>query len=488
MAWYTSYIVVYFLFMFAVGFYYFTKVKTSDSYLIAGWNMGFWNIVGTIISTNCGAAVFIGWIGMGFTVGMSGFFKFALPAMLVSMLLIALFSRPLRRQKLYTLADLFGERFGSKTGIIPSVLSAFIYSVPTTALQIVGMSTVFSIVYGIDPKIGIALSFALVLGFTILGGLVATIVTDAIQSIILIAGIIILAFSALNFSGGMTAVLENTPREYLTVFGAESAGAVLMFALSVAPFYLIWQSTWQRIFASKSEKVAIRAGLTGFGITLCISVLPYSIGVIARQFVPADIHPDLIFSYITVELLSPAVGGLVIVGLLSALMTGADSFILQGSSNITQDLYHRLINPNATEKQLMFMARATVVAISVLSLIVAYFMTDIISMYQWALRISATTLVFPFLAIMFWKRTTNAGVVASMLAGAAATIIWPFFGTGLDEVVPGFIASLSALIIVTLLTKHSPKESVKAVFWEDLPSAQRQINGPPETPEKTNII
>ncbi|KKB41227.1 sodium:solute symporter family transporter [Bacillus thermotolerans] len=180
MAWYTSYIVVYFLFMFAVGFYYFTKVKTSDSYLIAGWNMGFWNIVGTIISTNCGAAVFIGWIGMGFTVGMSGFFKFALPAMLVSMLLIALFSRPLRRQKLYTLADLFGERFGSKTGIIPSVLSAFIYSAPTTALQIVGMSTVFSIVYGIDPKIGIALSFALVLGFTILGGLVATIVTDAI--------------------------------------------------------------------------------------------------------------------------------------------------------------------------------------------------------------------------------------------------------------------------------------------------------------------
>src|SRR5690606_17911915 len=134
------------------------------------------------------------------------------------------------------------------------------------------------------------------------------------------------------------------------------------------------QSTWQRIFASKSEKVATRAGLTGFGITLCISVLPYSIGVIARQFVPADIHPDLIFSYITVELLSPAVGGLVIVGLLSALMTGADSFILQGSSNITQDLYHRLINPNATEKQLMFMARATVVAISVLSLIVAYFM------------------------------------------------------------------------------------------------------------------
>ncbi|WP_369425933.1 hypothetical protein [Cytobacillus pseudoceanisediminis] len=73
MGWYFGYILAYFIFMFAIGIYYFTKIKTSDSYLIAGWNMGFWNIVGTIISTNCGAAVFIGWIGMGFTMGVSGF-------------------------------------------------------------------------------------------------------------------------------------------------------------------------------------------------------------------------------------------------------------------------------------------------------------------------------------------------------------------------------------------------------------------------------
>ncbi len=75
------------------------------------------------------------------------------------------------------------------------------------------------------------------------------------------------------------------------------------------------------------------------------------IGVIARQFVPLDMRPDLIFSYVTVELLHPAIGGVVIVGLLAALMTGADSFILQGSSNLAQDFYHRLINPSANEKQ-----------------------------------------------------------------------------------------------------------------------------------------
>ncbi|WP_370223033.1 sodium:solute symporter [Cytobacillus sp.] len=476
MSWYFGYILAYFIFMFAIGIYYFTKIKTSDSYLIAGWNMGFWNIVGTIISTNCGAAVFIGWIGMGFTMGVSGFFKFALPAMLVSMLLIFFFSRPLRRQRLYTLADLFSERFGAKTGIIPSVLSAFIYSVPTTALQIVGMSTVFSIAFNMNVKTGIVLSFILILGFTILGGLVATIVTDAIQSVILIAGIVMLAYAALNFAGGMEQIFSNTPRDFLTPLGANGLGDVLLFALSVAPFYLVWQSTWQRIFASKTEDIAIKAGLTGYAITLCISVLPYSIGIMARQFVPADIHPDLIFSYVTVEMLPPYIGGIILIGLLSALMTGADSFILQGSSNITQDLYHRLLNPNATEKQMMFVSRLSVVIISVLSLLVAFALTDIVSMYQWALRLSATTLVFPFLAIMFWKRTTNTAVISSMLLACFTTILWPLINTGIDQTIPGFIASFCSLVIISLWTKHSSAENVKAVYWEDLPSANRKID------------
>lgn len=473
MGWYLSYIILYFLLMFAIGFYYFFRVKDPDSYLIAGWNMGFWNIVGTIISTNCGAAVFIGWVGMGFTVGLSGYFKFALPAYISSMLLIIVFSKPLRRQKLYTLADLFSERFGSKVGVIPSVLSAFIYSVPTTALQMVGMSTVFKMVFDIDVKIGITLSFILILSFTILGGLVATIVTDAIQSIILIIGIVILAIVALNYAGGASAIIQNTASEYLSPAGPYGLQEVLIFALSVAPFYLIWQSTWQRIFACRTEKIAVGAGVTGIAITAVIAILPFFIGVAARQFVPLDTFEDLIFSHVTIELLHPAIGGIVVVGLLAALMTGADSFILQGSSNITQDLYYRLFNPNATEKQMMFVARASVVVVSVLALVVAYLMTDIVTMYQWALRLSATILVLPFLAVMFWKGVTAKGVMASMISAGIVTLTWPLFNTGIDEAVPGFIISGASLVLVSFITKHSKSESVKAVQWEDLPSASK---------------
>lgn len=200
MLWYLGYIVIYFSIMFGIGFYYFTKVKNADDYLIAGWNMGFWPIVGTIISTFCGAAVFIGWVGMGYNVGISGYIKFAFVSICFSILLVCVFADPLRRQKLYTMADLFSERFGAKIGIFPSVLSTFIYSVPTLALQMVGMATIWTTIFGIETSWAILLSFVLILGFTILGGLPGTIITDALQAIIIIAGIIILAVSSVNFA------------------------------------------------------------------------------------------------------------------------------------------------------------------------------------------------------------------------------------------------------------------------------------------------
>ncbi|QFU02314.1 Sodium/pantothenate symporter [Halomonas sp. THAF5a] len=465
MEWYYTYTVVYFSFMFLIGGYYFLKVKTSDAYLIAGWNMSYWKITGTIISTWCGAAAFIGWVGMGFSKGVSGYFMFALPGIFVSLLLIVFFSRPLRRQKLYTLADLFSRRFGRRAGLLPSIFSAFVYSVPATALQMVGMSTVFNVVFGVELDLAILLSFALILGFTILGGLEATIVTDALQSVIVIAGIVVLAYFAVQYAGGIDAALINTDREYLVPIPSGKTWEVVTFALTVAPFYLVWQSTWQRIFASKTEDVAIRAGVSGFGIVIVISFLPYCIGVLARQFVPLETSPDLVFSFVTMELLHPALGGLVVVGLMSALMTGADSYILQGSSNLAHDLYGNFVNKNATEAQKMRSARISVVVISLLSLGVAFLMTDIISMYQWALRISATTLIFPFLAVMFWKRVTSKGCIASMALALSTTAVWPLFVDSIDPAYPGFIISFLSLLVVSLMSEHGVREDVRAFYW-----------------------
>ncbi|MDY3809176.1 sodium:solute symporter family protein [Desulfovibrio porci] len=474
MGWYLGYIIVYFLIMFGIGFYYFLKVKSADDYLIGGWSMGFWPIVGTVISTWCGASVFIGTVGLGFQVGASGYIRFSLASVIFTLILILAFGRALRRQRLYTLADLFGQRFGVRVGIIPSLLSAVVYSIPTTAMQYLAMSTIWSACFGMEIHAALILSALLVLAFTVLGGLPGTIVTDALQAVLIVAGIIILAVAAVSLAGGMGPMLAATPPEFLSPSGPYGAKEVAMFFISVGPFYLVWQSSWQRIFAAKSEKVSLNANTLGVLICCGVFVCPILIGLSARQFLPADINPDLIFSTVTRDLLPPYVGGLIYCALLAALVTGADSFILQGSSNLTHDFYRQLINPKADNKRLMLVSRLTVALVALAALWVAFNFTGIIAIYQWALRLTATTIVLPFLATMLWRRLTRAGVLAGMLGGLISTLVWPYLGISFDQTLFGFIFSALGVFGVSLVTRHHPEEHVAAVLWEDLPTATQR--------------
>lgn len=458
MAWYILYFMLYFGAMIGVAWYYFFKIKTYEDYMISSWSTGFWRITGTIISTNAGAAVFIGWVGLGFTVGLSGFVQFAMVAYIFSLILVIFFAKPLRRQKLFTLADLFTSRFGGKAGIIPSILSAFIYSVPTLALQLIGMSTVFTIAFDWNQATGMIVGTVLILAFSILGGLPATIITDAVQSILILLGLIVLSATVVMHVGGFGALIENTEWEFLSPINVDGISGTLLYALSVGPFYLVWQSTWQRIFAAKDEQTALRAGITGHVIVMVISFLPFLIGVSARQFVDLSMEQDLVFAYVTNELLPAPVAGLIFVALLAALMTGATSFNLQGASNLTRDMYQVLVNPKASNKQLLRVSRITVIFITLLGLGAAFFITNINDAYRWALMVNGVMLVFPFLAIMFWPRVTKKGAITSMLGSLIVVLIYPYLGLPFDQALVGYTLSFLLVVIVSLLTKHDDSE------------------------------
>ena len=472
-SWYLGYIVVYFAIMFAIGFYYFTKVKDADDYLIGGWNMGFWPILGTIISTWCGASIFIGTVSLSYNVGVSAFFRFTAAALIFTAILVFLFAKRLRKQKLYTLADLFGQRFGPTVGILPSILSAFIYAIPTTGMQYLAMNTIWTTIFGMDPVSGLMLSTVLILGFTILGGLPGTIMTDALQAVLIIAGILILGVASLNFVGGFSNLIAQTPAELLSPAGPYGYMEVFLYFISVGPFYLVWQSSWQRIFASRTGKIATSATYTAIAVVALITASPIIVGLSARLFLPAGTVPDQIFSIVTRDLLPPYIGGFIYCALLAALVTGATSFILQGSSNLTYDLYRRILHPTADNKRLMLVSRVTVAFIAIGALFVAQSFDGIMVIYQWALRITATTLVIPFLATMYLRRTTRTAVLASMLGGLIATLMWPYLNIGVDQTLFGFFFSFAG-ITLSYFTKHHPDEHVVAVMYEDLPCAQTE--------------
>src|SRR5699024_3036244 len=181
-----------------------------------------------------------------------------------------------------------------------------------------------------------------------------------------------------------------------------------------------------------------------------------------------DMQQDLVFSYVTNELLPAPVAGIIFVALLAALMTGATSFNLQGASNLTRDLYQVMVNPGATNERMLLVSRVSVVIITLLGNGAAGFFTNITAVYLWSLMVIAVILVFPFRAIMFWRRVTMKAVITSMLAACVFILVYPLLGLPFDQALAGYVFSFVVLVAVSLLTKHDESEVVKTAMKHTL--------------------
>jgi SSS family solute:Na+ symporter len=202
-----------------------------------------------------------------------------------------------------------------------------------------------------------------------------------------------------------------------------------------------------------------------------IGIISTLIGMAGRSFIPEEgMTPDAVFYTVLQEVLPPFLGGILAMGLMAAVVSGGDSFIMQGASNLTRDVYNRYINPEASSEQLLRISRWSGTGIAALGLLVSFAVTDIITLYSYALKWSGVALVIPFLAIMFWRRTTRTGVIWSMVLALAATIIWEIAGVplGIHEALVGYVVMAVALVSVSLATSHSDGEQAVALWSENL--------------------
>jgi SSS family solute:Na+ symporter len=465
---YLGYVLLYILLMMALGGYFARKVKSAEDYLIAKRKVDFWHLTGSIIATNCGAASFIGFVSLGYISGITGFFFWVIPAIAFGTLFAHVFASRLHCLKLYTIPDLFALRFGKNAAFVPSLYQIFVYSIPVLAIQFLGMATIFTTFFGVEHRMAICLSFLVIIVYTALGGLPAVIGTDKFQSMLLIAGLILLVLFSLRRAGGFSA-FSDIPASYWRPLGAQGLGDFLALALTVGPFYLVWQTTWQRVYSAQDEDTAVKGVAAGMLVSGVLLILSFLIGIIAFSYMESGTPPDLVFTETIDTTMPPIIGGLVIIGLMAAIMSGGDSFIIMGAASIARDIYQQFIKSKATDQQILNVSRLGSISIALLALIIALEGEGIIPVYIRVVKIAGAGLVFPFLALMFWRGATQKGIITSMIAGGLVTYVWeklenPF----VIEAVAGYLASLAVLVVVSFLTKHAADEQVKAAYFEPL--------------------
>ena len=392
-----------------------------------------------------------------------------------------------------TLPSFFSNRYRDEKKILQSIGAIFIviFFIPYTASGFAACGKLFSSLFGINYQVAMVISALIIVGYTTLGGFLAASTTDFIQSIIMSIALVIVFIFGINVAGGVSAVVENAQSlpGYLTmhttydpVSGTEQPYPIISIVSMIAwglgyfgmPHILL---RFMAIEYEEKLKLSRRVATGWVVISLAVAVLIGIIGLAmtaAGELIPLEGSASETIIVKIADLMSqhgvlPALlAGTILAGILASTMSTADSQLLAASSSVSSDLLGDFLKKKTGKKGSMFADRMTLLIIALVAVFLARdpnsSVFNIVS-FAWAGFGAVFGPVVLF--ALFWKRSNWQGALAGMISGGAMVFIWKYLvrplGGAWDiyELLPAFLVSCAAIVLVSLLTKAPSKEIVE---------------------------
>ena len=394
-----------------------------------------------------------------------------------------------------TLPSFFSNRYRDEKKILQSIGAIFIviFFIPYTASGFAACGKLFSSLFGINYQVAMVISALIIVGYTTLGGFLAASTTDFIQSIIMSIALVIVFIFGINVAGGVSAVVENAQSlpGYLTmhttydpVSGTEQPYPIISIVSMIAwgLGYFGMPHILLRFMAIEDEeklKLSRKVATGWVVISLAVAVLIGIIGLAmtaAGELLPLEGSASETIIVKIADLMSqhgvlPALlAGTILAGILASTMSTADSQLLAASSSVSSDLLGDFLKKKTGKKGSMFADRITLLIIALVAVFLARdpnsSVFNIVS-FAWAGFGAVFGPVVLF--ALFWKRSNWQGALAGMISGGAMVFIWKYLvrplGGAWDiyELLPAFLVSALAIVIVSLATK-APSEEICREF------------------------
>lgn len=500
----------YLLLMIVIGASYVKKTKNAEDFFLGGRQLNGW-----VAALSAQASDMSGWLLMGLPGSVYAFGTgqawIAIGLFLGTVLNWLFISSRLRRYTIrannsLTLPAYLENRFHDKKKILLLISSIVIviFFLVYTASALTAGGKLFASVFNMNYRVALTVGAVVILIYTFLGGFMAVCVTDFIQGLLMLVGVLlvpILAYLVLGSENLVSLVSET----------GVAGGATSYFNIMhdsgepVSVIYIISQLAWGlgycgmphilvRFMAIKNEKELRKSRV--IAIIWCALSLLFAvfIGLVGRAFLAPvvlgtegavsaeNVFIELIKSLFMDHFGLPFVAGIFLCGILAAIMSTADSQLLVTASAVSSDLYKGVFKKDASEKRVLNLSRLTVVIIAVLAYVIALnpnsSVMNLVSNAWAGLGAAFGPIV---LLSLYWKRTNLAGAVAGIISGGLTVIIWDYIPmiqkvvegekqwltlssvTGLYSLAIGFIISLLCIVIFSLITK-APNEEMLQEF------------------------
>ncbi|TXC90492.1 sodium/proline symporter PutP [Metabacillus litoralis] len=470
-------VIVYMVGMLFIGYYAYKRTSNLTDYMLGGRSLG-----PAVTALSAGASDMSGWLLMGlpgamFATGLSS-------AWIVIGLTLGAWANWLYvapRLRTYTelandsitIPAFLENRFNDSTKIL-RLFSGVIILIFFTFYVSSGMvsgGVLFNSILNLEYHTGLWIITGVVVAYTLFGGFLAVSWTDFVQGIIMIIALILVPIVTIFHIGSPSdAVSEIRSIDFalLDIFkGTSLLGIISLFAWGLGYFgqpHIIVR--FMAISSVKEIKKARRIGMSWMIFSSIGAMLTGFLGIAYYSKQGLEISdPETIFIELGNILFHPIITGFLISAILAAVMSTISSQLLVTSSSLTEDLYKTFFRRSATDKELVFVGRLSVLAVSILALWLAWEQNNTILglvSYAWAGFGAAFGPVI--ILSLYWVRMTKWGALAGMIIGALTVIIWSNLGLSeiMYEIVPGFAASLLAVYLVSIFTsKPSVHEVAK---------------------------
>jgi sodium/proline symporter len=500
-------IAAYLLAMIIIGLWYARKSNTSpEEYFLASRGYGPWVAALSAEASDMSGWLLMGLPGVAYFTGYGEAFWTALGLFIGTWINWVLVAKRLRSysqiaDNAITLPEFFSKRFHDKKRAllaIAALISLLFFSIYVGA-QFITFGKLFGYIFNANMVAMVILGAALVLTYTLLGGFMAVGMTDLVQGLLMVGALVlVLIFGVVNTGGiaGIAKNLENFPR-FTDFFGIATPvmengvqklvdgvpqfgpGADYGFLSIVSTMawglgYFGMPQVLIRFMAVK--KTSLIRTSRNIAVVWCFiaQTAAVLIGIIGRAYLPDLLgtasDAENIFIHLGIRFFPPLAAGVVISGILAASMSSSDSFMLIVASSLANDIFKDFIKKDASEVMVMWMARITMLVVTVFGIVIALSGNQSIFRvvsYAWA---GLGACFGPLMLFsLFWKRTTFPAAVAGMLSGGVVVILWKNVVSGLGgpfaiyELLPAFVISALVIFFVSLATKK-PSAEIEAEF------------------------
>jgi sodium/proline symporter len=446
----------------------------SETHSLAGYYLGgrklpYWVVAFSTNATGESGWLLLGLTGMGYAVGAKAYWVVVGEVTGVALSWFYV-SRRLKQlsdnTNSITVPDILTARFKDSWHLIRGIAVFIILTMVTAyiAAQMVATGKAVASFTDFSYDIGIYVGAAIITAYTLVGGYKAVSYTDVLQGVLMLAGLIMVPAVAIHAGGGWGAISANIMAQdpalldFFSFTGDGLAGwvGVISFLAIGLPFIGVPQLL-VRYMSARDDTELKKARWVSLLVMGCFGIGAVTAGIAGRALFPGLEDSETIFPVLSSAYFPPLITGVLLVIVLSAIMSTADSLLLLASSAVVRDTMQRILGSDKSDQRLAVYGKIATLVIGVLGVALAFKVEALIFwfvLFAWSGLGSAFGPVV--LCLLYYRKTTGAGVAAGMLAGFLTSVVWVLFLKSLTydlyEALPGFVVGVLVTLLVSKLT------------------------------------